>query len=160
MVRAITSFEAGDRSSCLRHLARIQEQLRPLLSIYFDRLHDQTISREAWLGHVQGFLAWGAGYRDEQTGEIVKYDGLSGNQILLFQAMDAFLGMEPYLLAESLEQNVPFRQREFCRLLKKHSIRGKLEEDGTSQEITQGFDKIAKRLRVSSPFLLILEIRC
>lgn len=160
MVRAITAFKADDRSSCLRHLARIQEQLRPLLSIYFDRMHDQKISREAWLGHVQGFLAWGAGYRDEQTGEIVKYDGLSGNQILLFQVMDAFLGMEPYLSTESLEQNVPFRQREFCRLLRKHSIRDKLEDDGTNKEIAQGFDKIAKRLRVSSLLLMMLGRQC
>lgn len=153
MVRAAVSFANGDKRACLHHLSRIQLQLRPLLSIYYDRMHDQKISRSVWLSHVQGFLAWGTGYRDELTGELVKFDGLSGNQILLFQALDAFLGMDSYLSTEALEQNVPMRQREFCRALRKHSIRDQLsglgsDEDAT--EILEGFDKIVKRLRVSS----------
>lgn len=151
MVRAIVAWSEGDRRACIHHLGKIQEQLRPLLSIYYERMHDQKISRSVWLSHVQGFLAWGAGYRDEETGELVKFDGLSGNQILLFQAMDAFLGIESYLSKENLEQNVPFRQREFCRLLRKYSIRDQLEkmdEDGDVLEIVGGFDKIVKRLRV------------
>lgn len=154
MVCANVAWSAGNRQSCIHHLSRIQKQLRPLMSIYFDRMHDQKIARSAWLSHVQGFLAWGAGYRDEQTGKLVKFDGLSGNQILLFQAIDAFLGMESYLSIENLEQNVPFRQREFCRLLRKHSIRDKLADElEPHDDILQGFDQIIKRLRVCAQFI-------
>ncbi|KAJ3498993.1 hypothetical protein NLG97_g698 [Lecanicillium saksenae] len=151
MVRVVIAFSDGNKRACLEHLARIQIQLRPLLSIYYDRMHDQKIPRSAWLSHVQGFLAWGTGYKDKETGEFVKFDGLSGNQILLFQALDAFLGMDSYLSAENLEQNVPMRQREFCTMLRKHSVRGRLSElsaEDDATEILEGFDKIVKRLRV------------
>lgn len=151
MVRAIIAFDAGEHRTCLDHLSRIQLELRPILSIYYDRMHDQKVPRSVWLSHIQGFFGWGAGYRDEQTGELIQFDGLSGNQILLFQALEAFLGMESYLSTEHLERNVPLRQREFCRVLRKHSIRDKLYEMGSEDdaaEIRDGFDKIVKRLRV------------
>ncbi|KAJ6780590.1 hypothetical protein PWT90_07117 [Aphanocladium album] len=152
MVRAILAISNENKRACLHHLARIQLQLRPILSIYYDRMHDQKIPRSAWLSHVQGFLAWGTGYRDKLTGEFVKFDGLSGNQILLFQALDAFLGMDSYLSIENLEQNVPMRQREFCDMLRKHSIRDRLSElnsEDDAIEILEGFDRIVKRLRTA-----------
>lgn len=146
------AFTNGDKSTSGRYLFQIQEQLRPILSLYYDRLHDQKIPRSAWLSHIQGFSAWGAGHVDEKTGKFVIFDGLSGNQILLFQALDAFLGMESYLTQEILEQNVPRRQREFCRVLRKHSIREQLEQpphDDETKEMIEEFEKIVKRLRVS-----------
>lgn len=153
MIRAIIAFSDGEKAVCLAHLARIQAQLRPLISIYYDRMHNQKIALPVWLSHVQGFLAWGAGYTNSQTGDFIKFDGLSGNQILFFQSIDAFLGMDPYLSQENMEQNVPRRQREFCRVLREHSIRDKMTNspaDGMTLETLEEFDKIVKRLRVSN----------
>ncbi len=152
MVHSIIAFDNGDKSACASHLSRIQTQLRRVLSVYYDRMHDQKIAMAAWLSHVQGFLAWGAGCIDEETGVFNKDDGLSGNQILLFQAIVAFLGMDSYLSQESLNQNVPRRQREFCESLRKHSIRDQLADmpaDDATREVVDGFDQILKRLRVS-----------
>ncbi|KFA64304.1 hypothetical protein S40285_10373 [Stachybotrys chlorohalonatus IBT 40285] len=147
MVQAIISFARIDKVACAIHMSRITNQLRPLLSSYYDRVHDQKIDLPAWLSHVQGFYAWGARYMDD-TGEWVKFDGVSGNQVLLFQAIDAFCGLSRYLNEETRERNVPWRQRELCRVLEKHSFRAKL---GTSEEdvkTAKEFQEIMKRLRV------------
>ena len=133
-------------------MGRIARQLRPLLDRYYDRLHDGAIARSALLSHVQGFFAWGTGYTDKATSEWVKFDGLSGNQILLFQALDAFLGIEPYLSAEDLRRNVPVRQRELSDVLQKHSFRHRLDRltGGESDaRILREVDGILKHLRVS-----------
>ncbi|KAJ4154926.1 hypothetical protein LMH87_000197 [Akanthomyces muscarius] len=94
MIRALVAFDTGRKAACIDHLNRIQIHLRSALSVYYDRLHDQKVARSVWVSHVQGFLGWAAVYQHEQTGEIVKFDGLSGNQMLLFRALDAFLGMD------------------------------------------------------------------
>ena len=155
MVQAVISYENDDRAACAGHVANITAQLRPLLGAYYDRLHDKVIARSAWLSHVQGFFAWGAGYEDELTGEWVKFDGLSGNQVLLFQALDAFLGLPPYLSREDKLRNVPARQRQFCDVMEKYSFRRHLEEPTTAKEVTgddaallEEFGKILKHLRV------------
>lgn len=152
MILAILSFSREDKASCARHMARITTQLRPLLSSYYDSMHDKKIAQSAWLSHVQGFYAWGVGYFDDISREWVKFDGLSGNQVLLFQALDAFIGIEPYLSIRDQERNMPIRQRVFCRSLEKHSFRTKLSgnpNDGAEAEIAREFEEIIKRLRVS-----------
>ncbi|KAI2623080.1 hypothetical protein GGR54DRAFT_35877 [Hypoxylon sp. NC1633] len=133
-------------------MARINAQLRPLLSSYYDYLHDGKIAHSVWLSHVQGFYAWGIGHVDETSKEWVKFDGLSGNQVLLFQALDAFLGLEPYLSLRDQERNVPARQRALCGVFKKHSFRKMVSGatgDETDAKIEEEFGEIVKRLRVS-----------
>lgn len=152
MVRAVMSFAQNDRATCAVHMTRITDQLRPLLSSYYDRLHDGTIARSVWLSHVQGFFAWGAGYTDSTTGQWVNFDGLSGNQVLLFHTLDAFLGLPLYLDQIDRERNVPARQRLFSETLQKHSFRRQLEElpqGANERAIMEEFDEILKRLRVS-----------
>lgn len=148
MVKAITSFARGDKTVCLEHVRGITSQLRPLLSSYYDRVHDAKIARSEWLSRVQGFHAWGAGYYNQATGEWEKFDGLSGNQVLLFQVLDAFLGLEPYLTVQVLESNVPKLQRDFCAAVGRHSFRAKLGSDGVDAQIRDEFAEIVKRLRV------------
>ena len=131
-------------------MTRINHQLRPLFGSYYSRVHDDVIALSAWLSHVQGFFAWGAGYMKED-GTWVKFDGLSGNQSLLFQALDAFLGIEPYLSEEDMERNVPSRQRKLCEVIRKHSFRAQIveqQQDETDAKILMAFDEILKRLRV------------
>ncbi|KAK3356582.1 hypothetical protein B0T25DRAFT_537007 [Lasiosphaeria hispida] len=148
IVRATISFARGDKSACLNHIQGITSQLRPLLSSYYDRVHDAKIARSAWLSHVQGFFAWGAGYEDESSGEWEKFDGLSGNQVLLFQALDAFLGLEVYLPKQVLLRNVPQLQREFCEAVGRHTFRHQLGNEGVEGRIKAEFTEIVKRLRL------------
>ncbi|KAI9151253.1 hypothetical protein HJFPF1_08452 [Paramyrothecium foliicola] len=150
MIRAIISFSRLDREGCVTHLTRINQQLRPLFNSYYSKVHDDVIAISVWLSHVQGFFGWGVGYIDAD-GAWVKYDGLSGNQSLLFQALDAFLGIEPYLSDEDTIRNVPLRQRKLCDLFRKHSFRAQmegLEKDDIDMRIKTEFDQIVKRMRV------------
>lgn len=83
-------------------------------------------------------------------GEYVKYDGLSGNHVLFFQAVDAFLGMDRYLSDQNMDRYIPINQRELCVSFKKHCFRNKLngEED---LAIERAIKKIVSYLKVNSP---------
>ncbi|KAK4444714.1 hypothetical protein QBC34DRAFT_474141 [Podospora aff. communis PSN243] len=149
IIKAILAYNRGEMESCLVHTRQISEGLRPVLAEYYDRVHDKTIARSAWLSRVQGFYAWGMGFQDERTGEWVKYDGLSGNQVMLFQAVDAFLGLEVYLGEEARLGNVPRLQREFCEAVGRASFRAGLGEGGGVEGMVRGeMGEIVKRLRV------------
>lgn len=89
---------------------------------------------------------------NKESGELVKFDGLSGNQVMLFQALDAFLGLDEYLSPESLERNVPSRQRDFCSILRKNSFRKMVKDcryNKSMADMTTEFRQILERLRVS-----------
>ncbi|GAB1316971.1 Indoleamine 2,3-dioxygenase [Madurella fahalii] len=148
VVQAIMAFARGDRGACLAHARAITAQLRPALSSYYERVHDDKIARSVWLSRVQGFYAWGAGYENEASGEWEKFDGLSGNQVLLFQVLDAFLGLEPYLPREVLERNVPKLQRDFCEAVARHAFRHSLGKEGVDGRIRDELTEIVKRLRL------------
>jgi hypothetical protein len=152
MVLAITAFEQGEKAACAQHVANIASNMKHTLSVYFDRLHDKMIARSVWLPYVQGFDGWGLGRYNREKQEWEKFHGLSGNQVLLFQALDAFLGIDQYLSPQDQERNVPKRQRELCGMLRKHSFRGVLNEmtgDEHEVAISRSMDEIVKRLRVS-----------
>jgi hypothetical protein len=153
IVHAIVARARGDLPACLAHTRRVTAQLRPLLSAYYDRVHDSTIARAAWLSHVQGFYAWGLGDEQQQQqqqeeGTVVKFDGLSGNQVLLFMVLDAFLGLEAYLDGENQRRNVPERQRRFVRAVERGAFRGRLGREGVEGEIKAEMGEVVKRLRV------------
>ncbi len=154
VAHAILSFARSDLPATLHHTRRVAATLRPLLSSYYDRVHDARIARRAWLSHVQGFYAWGVGEGEEEkteNGEWVKFDGLSGNQVLLFMVLDAFLGLEPYLDEENRRRNVPLRQRVFCDAVARHAFRGKLGVEGVEGQARAEMGEIVKRLRVRVP---------
>ncbi|CAN8103844.1 unnamed protein product [Discula destructiva] len=151
IVFAIIAFARDDKSLCAQYVAKVSAQLRPILNSYYNRVHDRKIPRSIWLSHVQGFFAWGAGHVDESSGKWNEFDGLSGNQVLLFQVLDAFLGIEQYLSPRDQERNVPIRQREFCKAIETHSFRRKLgvpPRDDDEARILAEFEEILKRLRV------------
>ncbi len=145
MVGAIISFKKGDKMSCIKHLENIGRRLRHLLLIFFEGLTDSRVSRSVWLSYIQGFQGWGVGR--VSNGEFIKYDGLSGNHVLFFQALDAFLGMERYLTDENMIRYIPVKQREFCLALKKHSFRLKVKEQGDF-ELEEKVGSIVKQLKV------------
>ena len=145
MVGAIISFERNDTALCAEHLENITYRLRHLLMVFYENLTESRVSQSVWLSYVQGFQGWGVGRMID--GEFVKYDGLSGNHVLFFQALDAFLGMDRYLTDENMDRYIPVNQRNFCISLKKNSFRDKLD-DHSEVKIQEEIKKIVNHLRV------------
>ena len=147
MVRAILAFDNKDRLSCVKHLENISKRLRYLLLVFFEGLTDARVSRSVWLSYVQGFQGWGIGKVIDEA--YVKYDGLSGNQVLCFQALDAFLGMDRYLPDESHTRYIPEKQRALCLAFRNYSFRTCLKENG-DLEIEEKMKAIVNQLKVGS----------
>ncbi|OXV07235.1 hypothetical protein Egran_05001 [Elaphomyces granulatus] len=145
IVKSIISFEQGQRDKCLHFLKSINTQLRLPLKVFYDTLVDSKIPRSVWLSYVQGFQGWAAG--EIIDGKYVEYDGLSGNQLPLFQVVDAFIGLDRYLNEENVHRYMPLSQRKLTTSLRQHSFRRKAKEDGDS-EIEAEMLKIVKQLRV------------
>lgn len=151
MVRAIICFEEKDKASCLKHLENITFRLRYLLLIFYDNLTESRVSHSVWLSYVQGFQGWGVGKMID--GEFVKYDGLSGNHVLFFQALDAFLGMDRYLTDENMLRYIPVNQRKLCITLKKHSFRN-MVKDNNDKRIEDEILKIVNHMKVRFFFFI------
>lgn len=145
MVRAIICFEEKDEVSCVNHLGEITSRLRHLLQVFYQNLIESRVSHSVWLSYVQGFQGWGISKMVD--GKLIKYDGLSGNHVLFFQALDAFLGMERYLTDENMDRYIPANQRKFCLALKKYSFRNQLEKYNDKM-IEDEVKKIVNHLKV------------
>jgi hypothetical protein len=100
------------------------------------------------MSYVQGMEAWAAGKMI--NGEYVEYDGLSGNHILFFQVIDAFLGIDRYLSARDFVRYIPTRQRNLCNTMRKHSFRRRLKPERDA-EMLEAFMTIVNQLKVSLP---------
>ncbi|KAG9190273.1 hypothetical protein G6011_08361 [Alternaria panax] len=152
MAQSIITFARCDNAACAIHVASIASQMRLVLGIYMDNLHDKMIAHSVWLSKIQGFQAWGIGHYDAKKDKWETFDGLSGNQVLLYQVLDAFLGIEQYLAPRDMERNLPMKQRELCYALRKHSFRRSLSEkdrqDRNVAELMRSFEEILKRLRL------------
>lgn len=145
MVCAVICFEENDKESCLNHLKNVTSRLRHLLLVFYENLNESRVSHSVWLSYVQGFQGWGVGKMVD--GEFIKYDGLSGNHVLFFQALDAFLGMDRYLTDENMIRYIPVNQRALCNALKRHSFRNKLKEPSDTK-IEEEVRKIVNQLKV------------
>ena len=155
MVHAVICFEEHDKVSCVKHLENITFRLRYLLLIFYENLTESRVSHSVWLSYVQGFQGWGVGRMID--GKFVKYDGLSGNHVLFFQALDAFLGMDRYLTDENMIRYIPVNQRKLCITFKKHSFRNKAKEHN-DMRIDNEFTKIVNHLKVRFFFHLFVNI--
>jgi hypothetical protein len=153
MVEAIVAFEENRKADSLRRLQQLKPKLDKIYQVFYDGLVDAKVSRKVWLSYCQGFQGWGVGRVID--GRHVKYDGLSGNHVLIFQAIDAFFGMERYLIDENMIRYIPVRQREFTSVLRRHSIRAQIEK-GEDEEIRAEIGKLVQAMRVSSLSYTIL----
>jgi hypothetical protein len=147
MVDAIVAFEENRKADSLQRLQQLKPKLDKIYQVFYDGLVDAKVSRKVWLSYCQGFQGWGVGRVID--GRHVKYDGLSGNHVLIFQAIDAFFGMERYLIDENMIRYIPVRQREFTSVLRRHSIRAQIEK-GEYEEIRAEISKLVQAMRVSS----------
>jgi hypothetical protein len=147
MVDAIVAFEENRKADSLQRLQQLKPKLDKIYQVFYDGLVDAKVSRKVWLSYCQGFQGWGVGRVID--GRHVKYDGLSGNHVLIFQAIDAFFGMERYLIDENMIRYIPVRQREFTSVLRRHSIRAQIEK-GEYEEFRAEISKLVQAMRVSS----------
>ena len=154
MVRAIISFEENHKVSCAIHLRNITTRLRHLLTVFYENLTEARVSHSVWLSYVQGFQDWGVG--EMVNGEFIKYDGLSGNHVLFFQASDAFLGMDPSLTEENNIRYIPVNQRRLSRTLKQHCFRNKLKEPN-DLTIADEMTKIVHHLKARASYRIPLQ---
>lgn len=153
MVEAIVAFEENRKADSLRRLQQLKPKLDKIYQVFYDGLVDAKVSRKVWLSYCQGFQGWGVGRVID--GRHVKYDGLSGSHVLIFQAIDAFFGMERYLIDENMIRYIPVRQREFTSVLRRHSIRAQIEK-GEDEEIRAEIGKLVQAMKVSSLSYTIL----
>lgn len=145
----MVTFEQGKNALCLAHLESITSHLRTLLQIFYQNMVDGQVSRSVWLSYIQGFQGWGVGKM--VNGSFIKYDGVSGNHVLFFQAMDAFLGLTPYLTVEDRLRYIPVNQRQLCAAFREHSFWTRVD-DQKHAEIRDQMVKMIKQVKVSIPF--------
>ena len=146
MICAIVRYDQKNVAACLEHLENITFRLRHLLKVFYENLVESRMSKSVWLSYCQGFQGWGVGRIID--GEFVKFDGLSGNHVLCFQAIDAFLGMEKYLTDENMIRYIPVNQRRLCEELKRATFRGRLEGN-EHPKLEAEFQKIVNHMKVS-----------
>jgi hypothetical protein len=123
----------------------VNSGLRQVFVLFNQKMREETVSRKVWLNYVQSLHAWGAGKLVD--GEFVIFDGVSGNQILVFQALDALIGMDTYHPNKDIKRYIPARQRGFCRAIKDHSFRSYLK-GAEDHEIQVEVDKLVGQLKV------------
>ena len=145
MVKAIIAFEQGNKEACLNYIRQIKPDMHKLFQLFYDGLVEGRVSRKVWLSYCQGFQGWGVGRMID--GRHVTYDGLSGNHVLIFQAIDAFFGMDRYLIDENMLRYIPVRQREFTSVLRRHSIRRQIG-NGEDAEIANEISDLVQATRV------------
>jgi hypothetical protein len=144
MIQAISSFNEKNKIQCLNSLTRITSGLRDVFKVFYDNVHGSKVKHSVWLSYVQGFYAWEAGQIVNR--KLVKYPGVAASQVLFFQAIDAFIGLDRYLSDEELAHGVPLREREFVRAIERNSFRRKLGNDDTA--IDREFSSMVKLLKV------------
>lgn len=150
MIRAIISFEQGDKLLALTNIEEAHKSLRKLLRNVYQKMKEPYIARSVWVRYIAGIHGWGMTNKSDKV--LTEYGGLSGSQILVFSAVDAFLGLIPYHSEELLEMHVSKNMRDLCDVLGNHSFRNSLSGTEGQEEdtaIRKALDCMVKELRVS-----------
>jgi hypothetical protein len=111
-------------------------------------MNDPHVARSIWVRHVAGVHSWGLTH--ETDNPPVEYGGLSGSQILLFLAVDAFLGIDRYHQEDQQKRHISRNLRHVATTIGKYSFRNQLSEKSEVDiAIEQTFQRMVKQLRVS-----------
>jgi hypothetical protein len=154
MIRANIAYDQNDKAACLKHMENIADQLRGLLRVWYQSMTQVRVNKSVWLSYCQGFQGWGCGRMVD--GEMVIFDGVSGSHTMFFMALDAFLGMDPYLSQENAARCVPHNQRELCTTLRNHSFIKRLQAEG-DKKLVEASQKIVNHLKVRHNLLTIFQ---
>ncbi|KAJ3493701.1 hypothetical protein NLG97_g4565 [Lecanicillium saksenae] len=147
IIRAMISYEQGDKRSALSYTEAIFEHVRKLVLYLYNNMNDPNISRAIWVRHVSGIHSWGL-TSDSEHGP-VEYGGLSGSQTLIFLAIDAFLGIVSYHSEEEIRMHISKNMREVFAAMKKYCFRSELSKGGSAEDqaIMKVMDRIVKQMR-------------
>lgn len=146
IIHAIFHHHNSDHDLCLKDLKDLSERVQALFKGFSRAMHESQMVRSVWLQYVQGFHAWGTERMDDN--ELKTFDGLSGGHVLVIQALDAFIGLEPLFNEEQLQMYTSFNQRRFISLICKHNFRQRLGRTAVSEDMEFYFNAIAKQLKV------------
>jgi hypothetical protein len=136
----------GQKQACIEHLQGVSVHLKSVFQIYYEYIVESKDPRHVFTAYIQGFHGWAAG--ELINDEYVEYDGSSGAHLVLFNALDYFLGLEPFFHEQDFIKYFSYSQRRFMASIKAHAFRPAAEQaDNTG--LVQQFEKIAKQLRVS-----------
>ncbi|KAK5987848.1 hypothetical protein PT974_11982 [Cladobotryum mycophilum] len=145
LVHAIVAYQRQDKESCLEHIQKMDPLVRELFQVIYQNLTNEKVSKQYWLRYCQGFQGWGLG--KVVDGQFIRYDGLSGNHVLAFHVLDAFLGIQSYLSDEDMMRYIPARQRKFSSAVRMHSFRSLIVKD-EDPEIYREITKIVNQMRL------------
>ncbi|KAJ5881206.1 uncharacterized protein N7473_012259 [Penicillium subrubescens] len=146
LVQSIGCYEMGQKQACIEHLQGVSVHLKSVFQIYYEYIVESKDPRHVFTAYIQGFHGWAAG--ELINDEYVEYDGSSGAHLVLFNALDYFLGLEPFFHEQDFIKYFSYSQRRFMASIKAHAFRPAAEQaDNTG--LVQQFEKIAKQLRVS-----------
>lgn len=114
----------------------------------YEKMNDPHVSRTIWVRHVSGIHSWGLTLETDDPP--VEYGGLSGSQILLFLAVDAFLGIDRYHSDDELKMHISRNMRDVAATIRRYSFRKLLSEKSKDDiAIGKALDGMVKQLRVS-----------
>jgi hypothetical protein len=148
MIKAIVAFEKGDKKACLTHIETISISLRKVMLNLFEKMTDAHVSRAVWVRHISGIHGWGLTL--ETDNPPIVYGGLSGSQILLFLAVDAFLGINCYHSDAQQKMQISRNIRDVAEAIRKYSFRKNLSERSADDvAIEKALQAMIKQLRVS-----------
>ena len=147
MIQSIISFERGDKKSCLAYIETALVSLRKVMQNLYEKMNDPHVERAIWVRHVSGIHSWGLTLETDEPP--VEYGGLSGSQILLFLAVDAFLGINRYHSDGELKMQISRNMRDVAATIRRYSFRNQLSEKSEDDvAIGKMLNRMVKQLRV------------
>ncbi|EKV12269.1 hypothetical protein PDIG_45940 [Penicillium digitatum PHI26] len=145
LVQSITCFERDQKHACVEHLQSLTVHLRAAFRVYYEYVIDSKIPHSVFTAYIQGFHGWAAGEMIDD--KYMEYDGTSGANLVLFNVLDFFLGLEPFLAEQDYVKYFSSSQRRFLTSIKTHAFRAAAEQ-ANDVDLVQQFDYIGKQLRV------------
>ncbi|KAL2867572.1 uncharacterized protein BJX67DRAFT_371908 [Aspergillus lucknowensis] len=146
IIQAILTFERGDKKACLGHVETASMNLRKVMQNLYTKMNDPYVSRAIWVRHVSGIHSWGLTIETDDPP--VEYGGLSGSQILLFLAVDAFLGVDRYHSDGELKMHISRNMRDVAAAIRRHSFRRLLSEKSEDDvRIAKALEGMVRQLR-------------
>ncbi|KAI0867765.1 hypothetical protein GGS24DRAFT_507467 [Hypoxylon argillaceum] len=145
MIKAIGSFEKGDKIATLEYSKVASHHLRKVFKNIYEHMNDLHVAHSVWAKHISGIHGWAMKLESDKNQ--VEYGGLSGSQILVFQAVDAFLGLSSYHPDHEIAWHISRNMRFLSTALRVHSFRKRLSKSHDDASIGTVLDQMIKQLR-------------
>ncbi|KAJ5894320.1 hypothetical protein N7495_006011 [Penicillium taxi] len=139
LIQSIICFEVDQKKDALSIFKE------SALKVYYEYIIESRVPRGVFKAYIQGFHGWAAG--EMVDNKYVEYDGTSGAHLVLFNVLDYFLGLEPFLGEQDYVKYFSSSQRRFMASIRAHAFRTTAKQANDADLVKQ-FEDIAKQLRV------------